>query len=359
MIRVVISGLGVMGASLAMALKENRDDVVVYGYDYDSVLQRAIERGIIDKRVGEWPDACKDKDIVFLCTPIHTICKHLDELNGVINESTIVTDIGSTKVKVLQYVRSIHFSGNFIGGHPMTGAERSGINAANPLLYENAVYILTSSQNQNEQAYYAPLTSLLQSLKARVLFLDAERHDRILAAISHLPQLLAVALVNVVGDKNDDDFPYLQLAAGGFRDMTRVASSPVHIWQDIIDSNQRNIRQVMDETIDFLRKIRDNLTALAPFFEAARDYRAMVPKASKGFITPLVDVMVYVNDEVGVVARIANALSNEGIDIRDIELLKIREKEGGVFRLSFANVGEANQAVRVLNKIKYQAFVRE
>ncbi len=356
---IVISGLGVMGASLAMAVRQNCPHIRIMGYDSAEVLAEAERMDIIDGKIRDWPRDCTHADIIFLATPLHILGQHLHDLNGVVSEETIVTDLGSTKQELSELVEQIDFSGQYIGGHPMTGAEKSGIKAANPLLYENAVYVLTPDAHENSVLMQSKLIPLLNAIKARVLFLKPDVHDTILASVSHLPQLAAIALVNLAGVQDSPDLPVLDLAAGGFRDLTRIASSSIDIWQDIISSNKENVREALIRFIGLLQTELNMLDNLKEPFESANEYRSKLPKQNKGFLSPLSDILVYVNDEMGVVAKIANALSGRGIDIRDIELLKIREKEGGVFRLSLADEAEAVQAIEVLNKIGYKAFVRE
>ncbi len=357
--KITISGLGLMGSSLAMALRQNVSDIFIYGYDLPEIIDKALSLKIIDKKIEYWPADTHDSEIIFLATPLRVIKEHLVDLNDIIDSDVIVTDLGSTKLKLARYCESIKFKGFYIGGHPMTGAEKSGINAANPLLYENAVYILTDEKVNQSEIIKQKLIPLLTAIKARILVLDPAIHDRILAAISHLPQIIAIALINLVGSKNNENSPYFELAAGGFRDITRIASGSIDIWQDIFNSNQENVYQAIEEIKAILTDMQKKLGSLSSIMGTANIYRNQLPKKSKGFLSPLTDVLVYVNDQVGVIAKIANALSNKGIDIRDIELLKIREKEGGVFRLSFENRTEAQAATSVLNAIGYQALIRE
>lgn len=357
--KITISGLGLMGSSLAMAFKQNVSDIFIYGYDLPEIIDKALSLEIIDKKIENWPRDAHDSEIIFLATPLRIIKEHLDDLNEVIDSNVIVTDLGSTKLKLARHCESIKFKGLYVGGHPMTGAEKSGINAANPLLYENAVYILTDEKVNQSEIIKQKLIPLLTGIKARLLVLDPVTHDRILAAISHLPQIMAIALINLVGPKNNENSPYFELAAGGFRDITRIASGSIDIWQDIFNSNKENVDQAIEEIKAILTDMQKKLGSLSSIMGSANTYRNQLPKKSKGFLSPLTDVLVYVNDQVGVIAKIANALSKEDIDIRDIELLKIREKEGGVFRLSFGNRTEAQNAISVMNAIGYQALIRE
>lgn len=357
--KITIAGLGLMGASLAMALKQNVSDIYIYGFDKPEIVAKALSLKIIDQKIDNWPMDARNSEIIFLATPLRVIKQHLEDLSKVVDKDTIISDLGSTKLDLTNYCRSLNFKGIYIGGHPMTGAEKNGINAANPLLYENAVYILMDENKDQSELIKTKLVPLLSAIKARILVLESETHDRILAAISHLPQVLAIALINLVGQKNSEEMPYFELAAGGFRDITRIASGSVDIWQDIFDSNIDNVYAAIEEIKSILTKMQGNLGMLSEDLKTANDYRNQLPKKSKGFLSPLTDILVYVNDEVGVVAKLANALTDEKIDIRDIELLKIREKEGGVFRLSFGTRTEAENAITVLNSIGYQALIRE
>ena len=241
--RITISGLGLMGASLAMALKQNVSDIFIYGYDLPEIMDKALSLKIIDQKIDQWPAGVNDSEIIFLATPLRIIKQHLADLSDFVDSDVIVTDLGSTKLELAMYCRSKKFKGLYIGGHPMTGAEKSGINAANPLLYENAVYILTDEKVNQSEVIKQKLIPLLTAIKARILVLDPAMHDRILAAISHLPQIVAIALINLVGPKNNENSPYFELAAGGFRDITRIASGSIDIWQDIFNSNKENVNQ--------------------------------------------------------------------------------------------------------------------
>lgn len=357
--KIVISGLGVMGASLALAIKNSKENIKIWGFDNHQTLSQAMDSGLIDNVITNWPADCVDADIVFLATPIKVIKQHLSDLNGIVSDKTIVTDIGSTKSDLKKFCVGIKFSGLYIGGHPMTGAEKSGISAANPLMYENAIYILTELKENLNHKVSAKLIPLLQAIKARVFFLDTETHDKIMALISHLPQMIAVSLVNLVGKENSQFHHCFELAAGGFRDLTRIASSSSGIWQDIIDSNKHNINLALNSFISQLESEKRSLNSIAESFESASDFRNHIPNTTKGFLSPLTKVLVYVNDQQGAIAKISTSLFEQNIDIRDIELLKIREHEGGVFMLSFENPEKANKAIKILKSIGYKAFVKE
>ncbi len=356
---ILIAGLGVMGASLALAIRNTMPSVVITGYDLPGIPERALVAGVIDRVISDWPGQAATARLIFLATPIRTIRRHLTELNGVVGPDTIVTDVGSTKADLAALAREIKFSGTYIGGHPMTGAEKKGLAAADPLLYENAVYIVNEFPPELETRFKLTLLPVLQAIKARIYRIDPEVHDKILSAISHLPQILAIALINLTGSRNSEQMPCFELAAGGFRDLTRIAGSSIEVWQDIFDSNKVNITETLDQFIAILEQYKSRLQAMQPDFDQANRYREYIPKYGKGFLSPLTDVLVYVSDQTGVISRVSTALFEKNIDIRDMELLKVREKEGGVFRLSFASRSEAGTAVEVLGEIGFKAFIRE
>ena len=355
--KIVIAGLGLMGGSLALALSRQKNKHRIFGWDFPQILDKAVKNGVVGHAVENWPQDCAGADIVFLATPVSVIKQQLRELNGVVDRSTVVSDLGSTKSEVLAEVERIEFTGTFVGGHPLAGSEKSGLQAADALLMENAIYVLCNA-TLDTPPLPQKLVRLLESLKARLLHLPAVEHDRIVAYISHLPQIISVALMNVVGGKNESNPLFVKMAAGGFRDLTRIASSPYSMWKDIVDSNTENISTAVKEFSKQLDQLARQQAELEKGFNRANRYRSEIPRNHKGFISPLIDVLVKVRDEVGVIAKISNALFNEAVDIRDIELIKMREGEGGIFRLSFASEHDAEKAVDILNSLNFEAYIR-
>ncbi len=355
--KIVIAGLGLMGGSLALALSRQKNKHRIIGWDFPPILEQAVKNGVVGEAVKNWPQDCAGADVVFLATPVSVIKQQMRELNGVVDKSTVVSDLGSTKSEVLEEVERIEFTGTFVGGHPLAGSEKSGLQAADTLLMENAIYVLCNA-TFDTPPLPDKLVQLLESLKARLLHLPAVEHDRIVAYISHLPQIISVALMNLVGGKNESNPLYVKMAAGGFRDLTRIASSPYSMWKDIVDSNAKNISKAVNEFSKQLDQLAQRQADLEKGFNRANQYRSEIPRSHKGFISPLIDVLVKVRDEVGVIAKISNALFNEAVDIRDIELIKMREGEGGIFRLSFASEHDAERAVGILNSLNFEAYIR-
>jgi prephenate dehydrogenase len=359
---IVIVGVGLIGGSLGFAIRRKRPDIRVTGVSSPGAVKTALELGIITVGCGygELGDAVRDADLVFLCTPIHRIQGLLTLLGPLLEPGVMVTDVGSTKRAITRHAaESLPPGVHFIGGHPMAGSENRGVLAADPFLFQNVIYVLCPAEGV-PAAQVESLSALLGDIGANVTIMDAETHDRIAAAVSHLPQMLAVALVEMVGGLDSERAPYLRLAAGGFRDMTRIASSPFVIWDDIFRTNVDAVRETMDAFIERLRKLRDRIgsRALAEDFETANITRAAIPKDTKGFMRTLSDVLVVVEDKPGVIAHIATALAGEGININDIEVLKVREGEGGTLRFAFEHEEEARRAVALMEGIGYSARLR-
>ena len=352
--RVSIIGLGVVGGSLGIAIKQSNSGVTVAGFDSPEVLRRAKRRKAIDVSAASVRSAVSDADIVFLCTPVDSIIRLLPAVSRSIAPNAIVTDVGSVKGVIQSYAQKYFSSrGVFVGGHPMAGSEGSGIEYADGLLFQNAVYVLCPLPGTGKKIQ--PLFSLLKSIGARVVTMNAREHDRVAAVISHLPQLVAVGLMDNAARENKRDPAILRLAAGGFRDMTRIASSPFGMWKEILSNNRSEAGRAVAEFEKLLKQIRKELSQrtlskVGKKFVRAKSFRDAIPKNSKGFLHSLHDLFVWVDDKPGMLARVAAALSGAGININDIELLKVREGQGGTFRLAFDSAETSRMAARVLRK---------
>ncbi len=360
-LNITIIGLGVIGGSLGLAIKQANPHIMVTGFDSIENIEAALHCNAIDFGSISLPSPLHDADIIFLCTPVHTIIELLPTVAKFCKRTALITDVGSTKTEIANAAKKIFRSnGIFIGGHPMAGSEGKGIEFADALLFQNATYVLCADTTQKRKI--TKLTSLLHSIGARVLFLSANNHDKIAASISHLPQLIAVALMNMVEQKNKKHPGYLQLAAGGFRDITRIASSPYGMWDDILASNSIEIRNAVKEFSSILSKFENDLqsssrrNSFAQRFRNAKELRDAIPKNSKGFLHPLYDVYVSVDDKPGVLSIMTTALYKANINIKDMELLKIREGRGGTFRLSFDTKQDAERAELVLKISKMKTL---
>jgi prephenate dehydrogenase len=360
---VTIIGVGLLGGSLAAAFKRRSLASRIIGISSPDTLTKAVQLKIIDEGYGygELEKGVKNAELVILCTPIVRIIELMPLVAKHVAPGTVITDVGSTKRAIMEAARrQLPSNVTFIGGHPMAGSEKSGVSATDPFLFENAIYVLTPSANTPHDKL-DKLSKAVSAIGAQVVVLEPDLHDRIAATISHLPQMLAVGLVNMLTPVDDRQPEYLRLAAGGFRDMTRIASSPFSMWRDICATNQDLIKEQLDECISRLREIRDMVgtEGLNEKYASASRIRNAIPKDTKGFLNPHPEVLVVTEDRPGMLARITAALSDKSINISDIEVLKVREGEGGTIRLAVMDTEAAKQATETLREVGFEARIRD
>ena len=360
---IVIVGVGLIGGSLGQAIRRKHSNARIIGVSSPGAITSAIDIGAVTEGCGydELSNVAKEADLIFLCTPIHRIQGLLTVLATSLKAGVTITDVGSTKSEITAHAEEVLSPDvHFIGGHPMAGAEVSGVQASDPFLFQNAMYVLTPASGVPDSLIEKFSAFLIDALGARVAVIDATLHDRIAATVSHLPQIIAVTLINMVAGLDADNGQYMKLAAGGFRDMTRIASSPFSMWDDVCRTNQHAISEAVDLFIDRLRQIQRRVgsTSLSGDFEVANIRRAAIPRTAKGFIRTLSEIMVVVEDMPGVIADIATACSERDLNIKDIEVVKVREGEGGTLRLAFEREDEALDAVEHLTERGYTARMR-
>lgn len=362
--RIAILGTGLIGGSLGLAVHQRQPECTIVGHDEPEVLETAERRGAIDAKAADPITAIRNADLVILATPLSATLRLMEQIAPHLDPDTMLTDVASVKGPVIDQAQDVlPETVRFVGGHPMAGSEEQGIAHASPLLFENAAYVLAplpGTEADTLRRQYAELIDLIQAIGARPLVLDAYRHDRIAATVSHVPQLVAVSLVNTLRKRDETDETALRLAAGGFRDMTRIASSPFDMWRDILIGNQGAILDALSHFLRTFQTVRnrladEDLEALDAAFQQARDIRTSIPRDTKGFLHPLADLYVEAQDEPGVLHHMTGVLTRADLNIKDIELLKFREGTGGTFRLSFANDADAVAAVEALNDAGYNA----
>jgi len=361
--KTVIVGLGLIGGSLAAAFKRKGVLENIIGVDSDFVIRKAIKKKLITQgfEKHDLQKAVKDADLIILATPINQILKHLNLLPQFVKPGALITDVGSTKTVIVKEAQK-HLPANvyFLGGHPMAGSERTGLAHSDHFLFENAIYVL-AKPSEAPADLLKKYVRIIEKIGAQVLFLTPMEHDEIAAVVSHLPQMLAVTLMNYAAKMNNDNPAYLKLAAGGFRDMTRVASSPFDIWADICKTNTKNIELACQQIIKELSANKNLLTdnrQLKSFFETAARNRLSIPKDSRGFLRPHFDISIVIEDKPGMIASIATTLADEKINIKDIEILKIREGDAGTMRLAFENEKDRETALRLLAENDFEAAKR-
>ena len=246
--RLAIIGVGLIGGSLALALKEAGavGEVIGCGRGKPN-LEKAIELGIIDKYVREPLEAVKDADVVFLATPVKTLKTVMQQCRSGLKSGAIITDGGSVKGDVVKAIEPLLPEGiHFVPGHPIAGTENSGAEAAFASLYQGKRCILTPTENTDRQALEL-VEQMWQTVGSNVVQMTLEKHDKVLAAISHLPHMVAYSLVNSVGTYDHYEENILEYSAGGFRDFTRIASSDPTMWRDIAETNRDALLEMMEQ----------------------------------------------------------------------------------------------------------------
>ena len=355
---VAVVGTGLIGGSILHALRDAWPGVRRLAVDVSGVAEQAVALGLADAVATV--DEAAAADLVVLAAPPEASQHALGRLAPRLHADTIVTDVASVKAPMVETARRVLPNvAAFVGGHPMAGAERGGLAHARSDLFENAAWVLCPPGGELD-AHHAPVVALVEACRARPVVLDAADHDAFVARVSHLPQLAAVALVNAA---LADEPAARQLAAGGFRDMTRIASSPVGLWQEIFAANRPAVLRALDRYADVLADLRRAVETgddrvLARCFDEAAEARAGLPVSAKGFLRPLAELTLDADDRVGFLARALAVLADADLDLKDVELLKVREGHDGVFRLAFASDGEAIRALAVLRADGFTARLR-
>ena len=255
--RLAIIGVGLIGGSLSLALKEAGavGEVVGCGRGKPN-LEKALELGVVDRYSREPLEAVKDADVIFLATPVKTLATVTEELLPALKPGAIITDGGSVKGAVAEAIEPLLPEGiHFVPGHPIAGTEKSGAEAAFPTLYRGKRCILTPTENTDTNALQL-VEKMWQLAGSEVVQMSLEKHDRVLAAISHLPHMVAYSLVNAVGSYDHYEENILEYSAGGFRDFTRIASSDPTMWRDIAETNRDGLLEMMEQFEIFFAELK-------------------------------------------------------------------------------------------------------
>jgi prephenate dehydrogenase len=266
------------------------------------------------------------------------------------------------KGNIHEAVAELQMEEQFIGGHPMTGSEKTGYHNSYALLLENAYYILTPTSKTPEENRNL-LYHLVERMGSIPILLEAKEHDEITAAISHVPHIIAAQLVNLVRESDDKAEKMRVLAAGGFKDITRIASSSPIMWQDICLTNAPVIKRSLDRYIESLQNVSDALTGLNGdflyrMFDIAGEYRSSIPNKSVGLIKRVFEIFLDIMDEAGAIATIATLLASNQISIKNIGIIHNREFEEGVLRIEFYEEQAEEKAITLLRKCNYRIYER-
>lgn len=356
-------GLGLIGGSIAKTIRNKFPAATMIAYDIDlqSILQ-AQNEGVIDSVCTGIDDSFSECEYIFLCAPVKKNAEVLCRLAPNLSDDCILTDVGSVKTNIMNSVKASGLSSCFVGGHPMAGSEKSGYSDSNPRILENAYYILTPGEETTPDRIDR-MRSLVSSLGAIPVILDAKTHDYATAVISHLPHILAASLVDFVNGHDTEDELMRTLAAGGFKDITRIASSSPAMWSDICLTNSTQICTLLEEYIAKLKEFQSKVSGreekdLFQFFERSKEYRDSMQDASLGPIKKAYVLYCDIPDETGMIARIASLLASHEINIKNIGIIHNREFEEGTLRIEFYDQTSVLAAGRLLRTENYTIYER-
>ena len=352
---VVIAGLGLIGGSVALGIKQRNLAEKVIGLDVaPETLELALERGAIDEakhRAGDW---LHQANLIILAAPSRVLLPLAHSLEPFLGIHTVMTDVGSVKAELVNALSHLRF----VGGHPMAGSEKSGIEHADAALLENAVWVLTPSQD-TDPAAVALVREFVTHLGAKPIRSTPEQHDKLVAAVSHVPYLTAVALTQLIAHAEDKDLMML-LAAGGYRDLTRIASGNPIMSRDMVSGNTKAVREtlaLLKSQLDLLEANLEDPDGLLDLAQTAKATRDSFPVVKRSLLPAKFEVVVAVPDKPGHLAKITGALGKADININDIEVLGIREA-GGAVRLAFDNDNQMKRGIQVLEDIGYEVMTR-
>jgi prephenate dehydrogenase len=362
---IYLIGLGLIGGSIALSIKRKDPSVHIIGFDINedqAMLAKKI--GAIDEISTCMFPNLASVDIIVISTPVQQTIEIIGKLQDVeLKKGVIITDVGSTKVKIVECANEfLNGRIKFIGGHPMAGSHKSGILAAKPHLFENAFYILTPSEYVTSQDL-AVLIKVLEGTKANFIKMTPEEHDKVTGVISHFPHIVAASLV-YQAENHEEQFPLVKrLAAGGFRDITRIASSNPSMWRDILLHNKGPLLNLFDEWITEMERVKSFVAngeadQIYTYFEHAKLYRDGLPKKQKGAIPSFYDLFVDVPDYPGIISEITGYLAKEEISLTNIRIIETREEIYGVLRLSFQTERDRELAINCIRKYSdYDTFM--
>ncbi|MEN1762107.1 prephenate dehydrogenase [Anoxynatronum sibiricum] len=350
--QIAVIGLGLMGGSMAMALKE-RIPCMLVGYDaHPETCRLALEMALVDQVAENMVAAVAQADLVILATPVGSYTALFKAMAPNLKPGAVVTDLGSVKVPAMTAAADHLLPETaFVGGHPLAGSEKGGLPAATSTLFENAYYFLTPDEKTPETAINR-LKTLVSTLGAFPVTLEAGRHDEILANTSHLPHMMASLLAATVGEKADESMT--AFTGSGFRDTTRIAAGSPALWEEIFHLNRRQLLICLQDLEKKVQAVTQALKQedrkwMQDFLEAGKVFRDQLPAAGKDYLPAWYELYVDIKDEPGALATITGVLAKAGVNIREIEILHAREGEKGAVRLAFLSAEAEQQAMKALS----------
>ena len=356
-------GFGLIGGSIARALKDSGKDVRIIAYDTDrNAMTQAYRDGTADIILSEIGPAFSDCDFIFLCAPVKANMANAEKVKPFLSPGTVLTDVGSVKGEMHRRMEELGLGDVFIGGHPMAGSERTGYANSKAKLLENAYYVITATE-KTQQSKLEKYRALVEAMGAIPLVMSFGLHDRVTAAVSHVPHVISASLVNLVEDSDSPEGEMRMIAAGGFRDITRISSSSPEMWRDICLTNAENVSALLDGYIRSLEDIKESIESgdgerLLSFFGSARRYRDTFPESSSGPIKTDNSVHAEIPDEPGALAVIMTQIAARGINVKNVGIVHNREFETGSLRIELHDRNDVENVKSLLSAHGYQVGER-
>ncbi len=354
-------GLGLIGGSIARALRETEPSCKILAYsrkpELSDDLRSALEANVLNNAVFSL-DELANCDYIFLCAPVDCNISYLPALKKIISANTVLTDVGSVKSGIHVAAKEAGLSAQFIGGHPMTGSERTGFANSNALLMENAYYAVTLTEDCPQEQVDRFL-ALVKKMKSIPVVLSPDKHDDAVAAISHVPHLIAAQLVNLVRTSEEADTMRL-LAAGGFKDITRIASSSPSLWESILSANTEFVLPVLRRYIALLSEAEEALSQadkdeIRSLFSEAGEFRSSLQER-KGVLPESFVLHADLRDEAGAIATFATLLAVHGISLKNIGIVHNRAYEQGALRIEFYDRDSLDRAYTLLSDNRFTVY---
>jgi prephenate dehydrogenase len=356
--KIAVLGVGLIGGSIGLAAR-GRPECEVVGFDPDpATVGRAVESGAVDRGATSVAEACEGADVVFCAAPVAGLAELAAAALEACGPDTVVTDVGSTKRDIVSVLGSDE---RFIGGHPLAGAETSGVENARADLFEGARWYLTPKSERSSGLLYDRLQRTVTGLGARVQAIDAETHDRLMATVSHLPHVVANVLVAQAAAELTRDSERMPEVGPSFRDTTRVAGANPAIWGDIFASNREAVADAVEavagrlgEAAELIRKGQRDAVA-AWHAEAGADRRRLLETELSG--GALRELRVVVSNRPGTVAELALALGEAGVNIEDMALYPTPDMTSGAVSLWVSGEGQAARAETLVRELGHTVSI--
>jgi prephenate dehydrogenase len=359
--RTAIIGVGLIGGSIGLRMKQMEYGGHIVGHDRLDVLDEAISRGAIDEGAGDLAQALLMSDLVVLATPADETLHLLPTVLRNAKPGAIVTDTAPTKTEIVELARSVSDAkGVYIGGHPLAGSNRQGIANADANLFDSAYWLLTPTK-QTPEAERESLAWWVRMMGSYPLVLEAPLHDRLVAMTTHVPFVIALALSRWAAQRSADEPMLQKIATGNFQTLTSLAALPYEMWNPVVETNRDQIAAAMADFLDVLgdsiRRLQEG--DLPEVWQEAHLFQKKLARERPGDWDANCDVVVTASDRPGSIAKIAGLLAAAEINIRDIGVLYVRERKGGTLRVGLETRGDARRALELLVEHGFSARLKE